>query len=130
MPWCTAATMLTWRDDGLATPWPAGARVWLNPPFSQLLKQPWMARMAAHGRGTAILIARTETRIFSAYVWGAATAILFLKGRPHFHLPDGTRASGNCGGPACLVAYGERDAAVLRSCGLAGQLVEGWERAA
>src|SRR4051794_35071925 len=124
MPWRTAATMLTRREDGLATPWRAGARGWLNPPFSQVKR--WMPRMARHGRGTAIILARTETVLFFATVWDAATAtaVLFLKGRPHFHVPlDGVRAKGNCGAPACLVAYSERDAAALRACGLAGHLV-------
>ena len=30
----------------------------------------------------------------------------FLKGRPHFHRVDGTRAPFNSGAPICLVAYG------------------------
>src|SRR3954454_14564663 len=134
MPWRTAATMWTSREDGLAASWPADARVWLNPPFSQVKR--WIPRMARHGRGTAIILARTETALFFATVWDAATAtaVLFLKGRPHFHIPpDGVRAKGNCGAPACLVAYGERDAAVLRDCGLTGHLAvlsDGDQRAA
>jgi phage N-6-adenine-methyltransferase len=125
MPWRTAATMWTSREDGLAASWPADARVWLNPPFSQVKR--WMPRMARHGRGTAIILARTETALFFATVWDAptATAVLFLKGRPHFHVPPtGVQAKGNCGAPACLVAYGARDAESLRGCRLAGHLVE------
>lgn len=46
-------------------------------------------------------------------VWGCASAVRFLCGRPHFHRPDGTRAKGNSGGPIALVAYGDDDADIL-----------------
>jgi phage N-6-adenine-methyltransferase len=120
MPWRTAKVMLSWRQHGLSTRWPDGARVWLNPPYSQIER--WMGRMAGHGHGTAIVFARTETEWFFTTVWDAASAVLFLRGRPHFCRPDGTRAKGNSGGPVCLVAYGDGDAVALRQCGLAGHL--------
>lgn len=46
------------------------------------------------------------------------TPVLFLKGRPHFHRVDGSRASFNSGAPICLVAYGPRNHATLLSSGL------------
>jgi len=103
MPWPTATRMLTKSEDGLATPW--SGRVWLNPPFGQ--KAPWWLRkMAEHGNGVALIPARTETAMFYESVWAKADSILFAKGRPHFHFPDGTRARCNSGAPIALVAYG------------------------
>jgi hypothetical protein len=92
--------------------------------------------MATHGCGTALIPARTETQMFSKYVWGAASAVCFLKKRPHFYLgvdtwvphkrtpggrflvKAGTALPFNSGCPMCLVAYGDSDASVLDSAGL------------
>ncbi len=122
-PWPCARLAFTEEDDGLSRPW--GGRVWLNPPYSRVWA--WMERLAAHGRGTALIFARTETAGFVRTVWGGrASAIMFLHGRLFFHYPDGTRARGNSGGPSCLVAYGDDDARRLRQSGLAGTVVDGW----
>lgn len=118
--WPTAAEMWCQPIDGLAQPW--HGRVWLNPPFGRHT-QTWLARMAEHNNGTALCFARTETRMFRDYVWGAASAILFLEGRPHFHLADGTRARGNSGGPIVLIAYGGVDAEFLLQSKLPGRAV-------
>ncbi len=121
-PWPTAATMWTREDGPLRRPWPDGARVWLNPPFGPKdTVSAFMGRMAVHGRGTALLFARTETELFFDTVWGTAAGVLFLKGRPHFHYQDGRRAPANSGCPVCLIAYGDDDANKLRACGLAGR---------
>ena len=104
MPWRTAGRMLTEREDGLKCEWEG--RVWLNPPFGAVAAK-WMDRMALHGNGIALIPARTETRMFYESVWGIADAICFVKGRPHFYRPDGTRAPFNSGAPICLVAYGK-----------------------
>ena len=82
--------------------------------------------MAAHGHGTALLFARTETAAFFESVWGYATAVLFIKGRLCFHradgsLPRGDTGGGNAGAPSVLVDYGASDAERLRSSGIAGQ---------
>jgi hypothetical protein len=103
MPWPTATTMLTRKEDGLRSPW--YGRVWLNPPFGSEART-WLSRIAHHGNGIALIPARTETSMFFQCVWGVATGVLFLKGRPHFHRPDGSRAPFNSGAPICLVAYG------------------------
>jgi hypothetical protein len=50
-------------------------------------------------------------------------AILFVKSRLNFCLPDGTRVAHNCGAPSALIAYSEYDAEKLRSSGIAGALV-------
>lgn len=94
----------------------------MNPPFGRDAVK-WMRRLAAHGDGIALLPARTETAMFFETVWRSADAVLFLAGRPHFYRVDGTRAPFNSGAPICLVAYGERNAEILRACGLAGKWV-------
>ena len=112
-PWDTAAKHYTVTDDGLAQTWTG--RVWCNPPFGREAVK-WLRRMAEHGNGIALIPARTETAMFYETVWGQADAVLFLKGRPHFHRVDGSRAAFNSGAPICLVAYGRSNArALLRS---------------
>lgn len=119
-PWPTARRHIELPEDGLASDW--SGHVWLNPPYS-FEAWKWLARLADHGDGIALIFARTETAGFIAQVWNRATAVLFLHGRLHFHYPDGTRASANGGAPSCLVAYGERGASKLASTDLAGTFV-------
>lgn len=114
-PWPTAGQHFTVDDNGLAHPW--HGRVWLNPPFGREAVK-WMRKLAAHGNGIALIPARTETAMFYECVWGAADAVLFLKGRPHFHHVCGTRAAFNSGAPICLVAYGIANVAALANSGL------------
>lgn len=103
-PWQTAGRQYTIEDDGLSMPWVGF--VWCNPPFGPEAER-WLARMAEHRHGIALVPARTETRWFVRQVWQAATSVLFLWGRPHFHHIDGSRAKANSGAPICLVGYGE-----------------------
>jgi hypothetical protein len=122
-PWPTAARHIARPADGLAEPWEG--RVWCNPPYSS--PGVWAARMAAHGHGTALIFARTETRWFVEYVWRRATALLFLEGRIGF-----LRLSGACGtstapAPSVLVAYGSEDAERLAGAGLSGAYIHGWQ---
>lgn len=78
--WTRCARYYTASDDGLSAPWDGD--VWLNPPYSDAAR--WMARMAAHGQGVALVFARTETRWWFESVWPHATALLFLSGRVSF----------------------------------------------
>jgi hypothetical protein len=119
-PWPTAAQHYTIEEDGLTQPW--HGFVWCNPPFGPHAGV-WLARLAEHGHGIGLCPARTETRWFVATVWQAATAVLFLHGRPHFHHSDGTRGRANSGAPICLVAYGTTALQRLQNAGLAGTLV-------
>lgn len=114
-PWPTATRHLTVEDDGLVHPW--SGRVWMNPPFGREAVK-WLRKLATHGDGVALIPARTETAMFYETVWGVADAVLFIKGRPHFHFVDGQRAAFNSGAPICLVAYGQRNAEVLAASGL------------
>lgn len=122
-PWDMAERHYTIEDDGLEQPW--DGFVWVNPPFGPEA-QAWLSRLAEHGNGIGLVPARTETRWFVNEVWRKAHAVLFLHGRPHFHRPDGSRASANSGAPIVLVAYGDQALKRLANCGLRGSLVETW----
>lgn len=137
-PWPTAQLHYTIADNGLLKPW--HGRGWFNPPYGgPEIVGPWMRRIAGHGCGTALIFARTETDLFFETVWESATAVLFLRGRLFFHVavdtwferkgkPDifvaaGGRAPANGGAPSVLIAYGDRDAEILRDCGLPGKFI-------
>jgi hypothetical protein len=115
MPWPTAATMYSAAQDGIAQPWEG--RVWLNPPFGKEWHR-WVEKLADHGNGIALLPARTETEAFYRLVWDRADAICFVRGRPHFHKPDGSRAPFNSGAPIALIAYGHDNVLTLRRAAL------------
>ena len=119
--WPTADRLVSLPEDGLSVPWEG--RIWLNPPYGSEVWT-WLARLAEHGRGTALIFARTETEGFVREVWGKASALLFLHGRLHFHHPDGTRAHANAGAPSVLVAYGAEDARMLATTSLPGTWVK------
>lgn len=123
-PWTTANRHFTAADDGLRHAWQG--RVWLNPPYSRA--DVWLARLAEHGTGTALIFARTETALWNRHVWPHASAVLFIAGRLHFHHADGRRAKANAGAPSALVAYGDDDADRLARSGIAGALSSGWTR--
>jgi len=114
-PWPTASRHYTVEQEGLNQEWQG--RIWLNPPFGREAVK-WLRKMAQHNNGIALIPARTETAMFYETIWGKATGVLFIKGRPHFHYVDGKRAPFNSGAPICLVAYGENNLDVLRASGL------------
>lgn len=120
-PWPTARRHITLPEDGLRAKW--DGRVWCNPPFGSSTAA-WLARMAAHRNGIALTFARTDTRMFAESVWPHASGVLFVSGRPHFWHPNGTRASGNSGGPICLIAYGEENRDALVCSQIDGAIVE------
>ena len=117
-PWDTAKVHYGIEDDGLRQPWEG--RVFLNPPYSTAKR--WMARLAEHGHGTALVFARTETLLWHEHVWPHATAMLFLRGRVRFHYVNGREAD-PAGAPSVLIAYGEADAEVLSTEPVPGKYV-------
>lgn len=124
--WPTAKRGISLPEDGLAAAWEG--RIWLNPPYGAQTWA-WLERLAAHGRGTALIFARTETEGFVRRVWSAEpapSALLFLAGRLFFHQTNGEKAKSNSGAPSVLIAWGEEDGERLANSGLPGALVEGW----
>ena len=119
-PWDTAKKHFTIEDDGLIQEW--YGRVFCNPPYGNESGL-WLERMADHGRGIALIFARTETKMFFEYVWGRASGLLFIEGRLHFHYVDGSRASANAGAPSVLVAYGAEEADFLSKCSVKGKFI-------
>lgn len=119
-PWPTAGKHYTIFDNGLAQPW--DGRVWCNPPYG-LEAAKWLERCAHHGNAIALIFARTETRMFFDHVWPKAQGVLFLEGRLYFHHVCGTRAAANSGALSVLVAYGEQNAEILKTCKLPGRYV-------
>jgi hypothetical protein len=117
----TARRYYTEAENGLLLPWVG--RVWGNFPYSLALVTAFLGRMAEHDRGTALIFARTETDAFHRFVWGAASGLLFLRGRLNFHRPDGERAEANGGAPSVLIAYGEEDCEILASAAIDGAFV-------
>lgn len=118
-PWDTAARHYTIEDNGLSRPW--SGMVWLNPPYANASR--WMARMADHRHGIALLFARTETRMWARSIWPYASLLMFLEGRLRFHHFDGRRAGHTSGAPSALIAFGDVAADRLRGCGLPGHIV-------
>lgn len=120
-PWDTARHHFTVADNGLLKRW--SGRVWLNPPYQTGLIRRFMARMADHGNGLALIFARTETDHFAKHIWPVCDALLFLEGRIYFHHADGSRSNKNAGAPSVLCAYSPHDADVLAGSGIPGAFV-------
>lgn len=120
-PWDMAANHYSAEKNGLSLPW--HGRVWCNPPYG-LEAARWLEKLAAHGNGIALIFARTETAMFFDHVWEKADALLFIRGRLHFHHVDGRRAAANSGAPSVLVAYGQNNVQALRTSGIAGIVVD------
>lgn len=119
-PWDTAVRHYSVEDNGLIKPW--NGRIWLNPPYGKETGL-WLNRLASHGNGIALIFARTETEMFFGEVWKKADALLFLRGRLHFHHIDGTRAKANSGAPSVLVAYGDKNVDALEKVSHLGELI-------
>jgi len=120
-PWETAQWYWTVNENGLLAPW-GSHFVWMNPPYGKNISA-WMARMAAHNNGIALIFARTETDMFFRYVWNHASCLLFLRGRIHFHDVSGERAKVNSGAPSVLIGYGSEAYFRLHNCSLKGKIV-------
>jgi hypothetical protein len=113
-PWPTARTMWTVHEDGAAQDWSPHGEVYLNSPYGSELYL-WLARLADHGDGLALLYARTDTQGFASQVWDRATAVYFFTRRLWFHRPvSGHQCPANCGGPMALAIYGERSVQRVR----------------
>lgn len=115
-PWNIATHHLTELEDGLLTPW--NGRVWMNPPFSNLI--PWFSKMALHNNGIALTPARTETNAFHKYVFPHACSLFFFYGRLFFYDATGKVAKHNAGTASILIAYNEFNSDAIETSGLSG----------
>jgi hypothetical protein len=104
----------TLEQDGLTQPW--FGMVWLNPPYNRWEIGRWIAKLAEHGRGVALVYACTDTAWFQDY---PPDRLLLLRGRVRFVERKGSRTVSGAS-PSMLMAYG-REAVE----GLAGATLKG-----
>ena len=107
-------------QDGLSLPW--FGRVWLNPPYGDEAA-PFINRLAEHGDGILLYFVRTDTKLFHDAIFGKADAALFLRGRLRFWDKDLVPSSSNANAASVLVAFGELNAQILKSCNIPGKFV-------
>ena len=73
-------------------------------------------------KGIALLFNRCDSKMFQDVIFEKATAMKFLRNRIRFFRPDGTRGdSPGCG--SILIAFGEDNADILRTCDIAGKYI-------
>lgn len=118
-PWDTAINHYNENDDGLSKRWIG--RVWCNPPYGRETFK-WLEKLAEHGKGTALIFARTETKGFHSEIWEKAHSVFFFKGRLKFHYVDGTQGD-SANAPSCLVSYSKADTLAIVASGLTGKLI-------
>ena len=106
-PWSTALNHYSLEEhgDGLILPW--AGRVWLNPPYGRETFK-WLAKLAEHKSGIALIFARTETKGFHSEIWEKAHSVFFFKGRLAFFKKGGLKGD-VANAPSCLVSYSEQD---------------------
>lgn len=106
--------------DGLGREW--SGLVWCNPPYGAGIGR-WMARLARHGDGIALVFARTDTAWFQEYVLRKAQGVFFVAQRIRFHRPDGTVGKYTGGAPSCFAAYGHEAEGRLQRLRMKGRYV-------
>ena len=119
-PFVHAKTNYSIKDDGLNKKW--FGRVFCNPPYDKNLNL-WLMKLKQHGNGIAILFARTETKLFFENIWNDADGILFIKGRIKFYQVSG-KEGGTSGAPSVLVAYGKKNAQLLKNSNIPGKYLD------
>lgn len=116
----TADHLYTKEDDGLSREW--FGRVWLNPPYSQPLIKQFVAKLAEHGNGIALLFNNCDNVMFFDTIFPEATAIKFLRKRIRFIRPDGSQGDRPSRG-SVLVAFGEENAISLKESPFEGTFI-------
>lgn len=93
---------IIYSECGLMQRW--FGRVWLNPPYSGV--EAWLDRLAAHGKGIALVFARVETK-WAQRILPKAKSVFFPAGRIYF-LTQHLERKGNAGAPSMFIAFGEK----------------------
>lgn len=119
-PWDIAKNHYTIIDNGLEKEW--FGNVFCNPPYDDAAI--WLSKLKKHGKGIALIFARTETKTFFNEVWNDANGILFIEGRLTFYHVTGEKASANSGAPSVLIAYGKANAEFLKTCDIKGKYLQ------
>lgn len=96
----TAKTIYT--EKGLDRGW--FGRVWMNPPYSEV--GVWLGRLVEHGKGIALVFARTETK-WAQEIMPKADSVFFPRGRFKFTNPE-RESNGNAGAPSMFLVFGEK----------------------
>ena len=78
--------------------------------------------MAEHGNGILLIFARTGNKVWQEIIFPKADAVLFLRKRIKFLLPDGT-PGGSAGCDSALVAFGKENVEALWKCGIEGSII-------
>jgi DNA N-6-adenine-methyltransferase (Dam) len=118
-PWLLAKKQFNKKDNGLLKDWTG--RVWLNPPYGRETFK-WLAKLAEHKNGIALIFSRTETIGFHAEIWEKAHSIFFFKGRLKFFKITGEQG-GTANAPSCLVSYSEKDTESIKNSSFNGKLI-------
>lgn len=105
----------TARENGLTSPWGRGT-VWVNPPYGPHTKV-WLAKLAAHGDGIALVFARTDVKWFQEH-GVRADVICFVNARVRFYQGNITDRAKDAGSGSMLLAYGPKAADALAASGL------------
>lgn len=84
--------------------------------------QKFLARMAEHNNGIALVFAKIESKWFHDIVLDNAYAAKILYDRIKFLKPDGTRGAQPRNG-SMLLAYGRKNAEILQHNSLKGKFI-------
>ena len=103
-----ARNKFTIFDNGLIKKW--DGLVWMNPPYGADTPR-WMARLAEHNNGIALVFSRTDTEWFHQYTLGASV-VCFIRGRIKFLKPSGI-SGGSPGSGSMLIGFGETASKIL-----------------
>lgn len=106
---------ITAEEDGLAADWGSGI-AWVNPPYGPHTAT-WLAKLADHGNGIALVFARTDNKWFHETV-ARADLICFVSGRVKFYKGSTDLRGDSPGAGSMLVAYGPEAAAAVAASGL------------
>jgi len=102
-----------YAQRGEEKPW--AGRVWLNPPFSNVV--PWVDRMIEHGNGVLFVFGRVDAVWFQRAA-AASDGVYLLRGRVQFQRTGGT--TGRCPLGCVLFGFGARNRRAIQRCGYPG----------
>lgn len=85
-PFDTAKVHWTKEQDGLRMPWGAFQKVgvWLNPPYSRVLLEQFIKKMAQHNNGIALLVNRQDNVMWQEVIFPTAASMIFMRHRVKF----------------------------------------------